>query len=552
MNAFLQTVKPAMGKARSQTIGWLLTVIATLSLIIACQQPIATVGSSTPIAGGNLIVGLDGDIQSLDPAFSYDFVTGQVVNQITEGLLKFENGKKVIPNLAESVENPDPLTYLYKIRQGVLFQDGSPMTIDDVVFSLERIKDPKTASYVGWMYSNVDQIEKVDDRTLKVTLKQPDAFWQYIPATSAGHIISKAYYRSHSANFGKPEGGVMGTGSFKFVRWSTGSEIVLERNDNYWNKAGGAPYLDKITYKILPEATTRVAGLKTGELNLLLGAVVPSDQIPVIQKMDNVNLSLVDGYLSNIIAFNTQRSPFDNVKLRQALNYAVDKVQLTKTLLPVSGAPAKAVPVNSQVWTFNQNQWQAAYDRLPDYALDMDKARQLVAQSGAAALANGKKITTDENPLRQGAALALQASAKELGINLEIEKVTHQELTTRAFSGKRDYDLIVTSWGSDFPDPAGNLLPIFHSRYTQDGGSNFGNYKDAEVDRLLDQQGSIADPTKRTELMIQAQQIIADRSVWIILNYPKQALALSKDFAGYDVTPLWYWDMFAKDIYKKG
>jgi peptide/nickel transport system substrate-binding protein len=544
---------------RFKSIADLVIVALTVAaLVVACQSsPKPQTSSSptatgTPIAGGELIVGLETDIQAVDPAFSYDFTTNPVVMQVTEGLLKFENGDKVVPNLAESVESPNPLTYLYKIRQGVTFHDGSPMTVDDVIFSMERIRNPKTASYVGWMYNSVDKIEKVDDQTVKVTLKKPDAFWQYVPATTAGHVISKAYYESKSSTFGKAEGGLLGTGPFKFVSWATGSEVVLERYDNYWNKANGGPYLDKVTFKILPEATTRVAGLKTGELNMLLGPGIPFDQIPVIVKMNNVKLTLANSYLSHFIAFNTQRAPFNNTKLRQALNYAVDKSQTTKTLLGDAGTVAKAVPVGPRIWVFDKEKWQTAFDKLPDYTMNMDKAKQLLAESGVSAQANGKKILTDDTPIRIGQALALQAAANDLGVDLAIEKVTGQELISRGFSGKRDYDIIVTNWGSDFPDPAGNLLPVFHSRYTGDGGSNFGNYKNPDLDQLLDEQNAETDNAKRTDLMTQAQTIIADQSVWIVFDYPKQALALNTDYSGYDVTPLWYWDAFAKDIHKQG
>jgi peptide/nickel transport system substrate-binding protein len=548
----------AISQMFKSVVAWLVLALTTTFLIVACQNsptPEASTSptdvSSSPVVGGELVIGLEADIQAVDPAFTYDFTTSPVVNQITEGLLKFENGEKVVPNLAESVENPDPLTYIYKIRQGVTFQDGSPMTVEDVIFSMERTRDPKTASYVGWMYDSVDQITKVDAQTVKVTLKNPDAFWQYVPATTAGHVISQAYYKSKASTFGKPEGGLIGTGPFKFVSWSTGSEIVLERNDNYWDKANGGPYLDKVTYKILPESTTRVAGLQTGELSMLMGTGVPSDQLPVITKNDKVNLTLADSYLSNLIAFNTQIAPFNNVKVRQALNYAIDKTQITKTLLGDAGTLAKAVPVSPRIWVFNKDQWQAGYDKLPDYAVNLEKAKQLLAESGVADQVNGKTITVDDNSVRLGQALALQSAAKALGVDLKIGKITGQELISRSFSSKRDYDIMVTNWGSDFPDPAGNLLPVFHSRYTGDGGSNFGNYKNPDLDKLLDQQNSVTDNTKRTDLMIQAQQIIADQSIWIVFDYPKQVLAINKNFSGYEITPMWYWDAFAKNIHKK-
>jgi peptide/nickel transport system substrate-binding protein len=314
------------------------------------------------------------------------------------------------------------------------------------------------------MYANVDTIEKTDDWTVTVKLTQPDALWQYVPATTGGHVISKAHYEANKDSYGKPEVGALGTGPFKFVSWSTGSEIVMEKNENYWNKANGGPYLDKLIFKILPEATTRIAGLQTGEIHALLGTdATPADQLPIAMAMDNVTVEFQDSYLTHFLQINTQRPPFDNVKVRQALNYAIDKVSLTQNLYPVADAVsvAKAVDVMPRLWTFEKEKWQAAYDELPDYAFDMEKAKQLLEESGVADQLNGKVITTDENPLSMGMALALQAAAAELGYDLEINKVTFQEIITLAFGGARNYDISSGAWGSDFPDPSGNLLPVF-------------------------------------------------------------------------------------------
>ena len=161
----------------------------------------------------------------------------------------------------------DGLVWTYKLHQGVTFHDGSAMTADDVVYSLERIRNPDVGAYVGWMLGSVDTIEKVDDYTVTVTLKNNDAFWQYVTATTAGHVISKAFAEAHPDDIGKPDVGVIGTGPFKFESWSSGDQIVLTRNDDYWDKANGGPYLDTVTFKILTDATTRTAGLQTGELS---------------------------------------------------------------------------------------------------------------------------------------------------------------------------------------------------------------------------------------------------------------------------------------------
>ena len=295
--------------------------LALILLLASCSA-----SSNQGTSKNQLVIGLGGDPSILDPAFSYDGSIPPVVNQISEGLLKFKDGRTIEPNLAEKWERLDAMTYLYQIRQGVTFQDGSPMTTDDVLFSMERIRDPKTASPMIYMYTNVDKIEKVDEWTIKVTLKQPDAFWQYVPATAACHVISKAHYNAHLKDFGKAEGGLLGTGPFRFISWTSGSEIVLERYDGYWDKKSGGPYLDKLIYKIVPDANTQVIGLKNGELGMLIGGgVVPLDQLPILEKMPNLKVIKADSALTLSLAFNVQRPPFDNVKVRQALSQALDR-----------------------------------------------------------------------------------------------------------------------------------------------------------------------------------------------------------------------------------
>lgn len=216
-----------MKKSRIRTI-----MAAVLTVSMAAGLSAVAVAESEE--KDTLIVGLNSDITSLDPAYAYDHTTNQVVNQITEGLLTFDADGVMQPKLCESWEIVSPTTYVYQIRDDVTFSDGTPMTMEDVLFSVTRHQDPEVASYVEWFYSSVASIEQTGDWELTVELTEPDASWQYAFATTAGHIISKSYYEEHADNFGTPEGGILGTGAYKFTSWTTGSEIKLDYNENYW------------------------------------------------------------------------------------------------------------------------------------------------------------------------------------------------------------------------------------------------------------------------------------------------------------------------------
>lgn len=512
-------------------------------MLIAIE--VAGLAQTGPQKGGTITVALPGDIISLDPALAYDSNSLQVVPQLAEGLQRFDENNRVVPNIAESISNPNPLTYIYKIRQGVTFWDGTPVAVDDVLFSMQRIKDPKTASSVAWMYQSVKGITKMDERTIKVTLSKPDALWPYVGATTGGSIIKKSYALEQGNQFGKPDGGIMGTGPFKFSRWTTGQEVVIERNDTYWNAKAGGPYLEKIVYKVIPEPITQIAGLKTGEIDLLIG--VPLNLLSVAKGISSLNVVLEPSFLLDFIAFNTGRKPFNDPKVRQALAYAFDKKKLFDAIVKDAGEFAKNTPVNPALWIQERAKWEAAYRALPDTKYDLNLAKALLKTSSAPKGFTAS-ITTDSNAIRLNGAIALQSAAKAIGITLKIKKVTNEEWNTLAYNKARDYDILMAMWGSDFPDPSGNLRPVFASANRGEGGSNFANYANPKLDALLEQQNQLTNPSKRAELLIQAQGIIAQEVPWIVVNHQKNTAAFSKNVAGFKLSPLWYWDGFAKDI----
>lgn len=546
--------------------GRLVAVIATLAILTtACGGPTASSApsdggasaapatpASGPTQGGKLVAAIEGEPTSLDPAFDYDFVSGLATSSITEPLLVFcENDTTLCPNLAESwTASPDGLTYTLKIRQGVTFQDGSPMTVEDVVYSLNRIRDPNLGSYVGWMLGSVSDVKATDDSTVVITLAQPDALFEYALASTAAHVVSKAFVEKNGDKYGKPEVGSLGTGPFKFAEWKTGDYQRLVRNDTYWNKANGGPYLDEVTIKILPEPTTRVAGLQTGEIDYMI-SMVPSDQYATVQQMSDVSLSFIPSYYGEWITFNTQKAPFDNVKVRQALNYAFDKRAVRQLYYGPEADETKATLVNPTLWTFEKDAWQAAWDKLPAYDADLAKARQLLDESGVADQLNGMEIAYYEStPSIKGAAEAFIEAMGKLGIELKARKVTFQESVALQFGPHTDYDILVASWGSDFPDASGNLRPNFASENAGAGGANASNYQNQAVDQLLTSQNQIPnDKAERARMMIEAQRLIAEDSAVIVTAYPRWPLAINKRLGGVEAASLWYWQSLFKGIY---
>ncbi|HUQ43289.1 MAG TPA: ABC transporter substrate-binding protein [Candidatus Limnocylindria bacterium] len=516
--------------------------------------PGATTVAGGPKKGGSITVAIEGEPASMDPAFDYDFVSGLAVSSVTEGLLKFcENDTKLCPNLAESYTvSPDGKTYTLKIRQGVKFHDGSTMSADDVVFSLNRIRDTKLASYVGWMLANVADVQSPDASTVVITMTQPDALVEYALAATSAHVVSKKFVEANGDKYGTPDVGSIGTGPFKFVEWKSGDHQKIARFDDYWDKTAG-PYLDEVTIRIIPEPSTRVAGLQTGDIDYIINNI-PSDQYATVQGFADVDMTFTDSYYGEWITFNTQKAPFDNVKARQAMNYAFDKKAVRELFYGTDTPATKATLVNPTLWPTlgDSSLWQTAWDALPAYDYNQATAQQLLNESGVKDQLQNKEIAYYEStPSIKGAAEAFIDAMGKLGVTIKARKVTYQESVSLQFGEHNDYDIIVASWGSDFPDPSGNLRPNFASENSVAGGANVSNYHNAQVDALLKEQNELVDKTERAKKLIEAQRLIAEDSPIIVTAYPGWPLAVNKRLAGASAASLWYWGSLFKDIYVK-
>jgi peptide/nickel transport system substrate-binding protein len=530
--------------------GRLPAAVAMVALAVAAIAPSAAVAQDEPKMGGSITVAVEGEPASVDPAFDYDFVSGFATSSITEPLLKFcENDTKLCPHLATDWSvSDDGLTYTLTIRDGVNFHDGTEMTVDDVVYSMNRIRDPELASYVQWMLGNVADIEATDEHTVVITMSQPDALLEYALASTAAHVVNQEVVEAAGADYGTPSVGSIGTGPFTFKEWVSGDHQTLVRNDDYWDKASGGPYLDEVVIKILPEPTTRVAGLETGEIDYILKDVV-SDQFDTIRGFEDVDLTFSPSYYGTWIAFNTTVPPFDNVKVRQALNYATDKAGLRALYWPDT-PETKATTTYPGLWLFEKPLWEAAWEELPAYDYDLEEAKRLLDESGVADQLNGKRIVYYEStPSVKGIAESFIDSMSQLGITIEAQKVTYAENIAMQFGTHDDYEIFVGQWGSDFPDPSGNIRPNFGSENIAAGGANVASYSNARVDELLAQQNVTLDKTERAKALIEAQAIIAEDSPYVVVDNPPWPLATNKRVQGEVAGPLWYWNSLFKDVW---
>lgn len=531
----------------SRLLALLMSLCLMVSLLASCGGNTDSGGSTADAGKDTFTVALDSDIVKLDPAFAYDFTTNPVVNQITQGLLTFDEDNQLQPMLASSWEQKDDLTYVYQIRDDVTFSDGSAMTMDDVLYSMNRIKDPATASYLSWMYDNVASIEQTGDWELTVTLSTPDATWQYVPATSAGHVISKAYAEQVGDKLGTPEGGLVGTGPYKYVSWQNGSSVQLTRNENYWNK-DDAPYFDNLTFKIITEDTTRVTALQTGDVDCTVAP--PESMLDVLKGDQNLTLTSSPGFGVSFVAFNTQKEPFNNVKVRQAIYDAIDLDTIQSSLIKDAGEASTALPSSTALFTIETDRWNDYLSKAPKHTYDVEAAKALLAEAGYPDGFTCSLMIADSS-LRNSMALAIQEQLAQIGITVNINKVSTDEHTAYQFgekldaNGLRDYDMIMAGWEADYPDPSGNLTPL----YQGGNSSNAAAYQNDEVDKLIADQAQSSDPTQRNDDMFQAFDIITKDVPYVFLYYPVKNIAMNKAYTGVTMNASWIWNIHFQSVH---
>jgi peptide/nickel transport system substrate-binding protein len=485
--------------------------------------------------------GLGADIVKFDPAFAYDYQSTPVVAQSCEGLLRFDyaDGAKLVPNLAESYDSPDPKTYIFKIRSGVKFHDGSELTAEDVKFSLDRTRDPKVGAYASGFLSSVKSVEITAPDEVTVKLTAPDRTFLYgMAMTASGAIVSKDFVTKNGDAVGGPKVGMDCTGPFKFDHWTRGQEVRLVRFDDYWNTER-TPKVAKLTFKILGDESTLVAALGTGEID---GTVYGLDGR--MAKGLRGPVKLVASPSSNVagIMFNTQRKPWSDPRVRQGLAYALDRAAIRQSVFNGFGDLTKSVapPV---LWSYEKDAFKTAYDALPAYDLDVAKGKQLVSDAGATG-ATGKLMMG--SPTDRQVGLIVQQAAESVGLKLKLEQVPFDKKTAIEYNdGPKDYDLTLLTWLSDVPDPIGMLYYPFDPTSPI---TNISAYKNATVAKELKQARSAGSPEEASQHLIAAQKQMMEDVPWIPYIATDTVVPVNDRLTGWQPSFFSYWNSWGADL----
>lgn len=482
---------------------YLVSTVAAAALALGLSAASAQV-TPNPDAknGGSIIITYKDDVATLDPAIGYDWQNWSMIKSLFDGLMDYKPGTtELVPDLAESYEiSEDGQTFTFKLRQGVKFHNGREMTAEDVKYSIDRVVNPETqspgqgffASIKGYdeaaegKADGVSGITVVDPLTIKFELTRPDATFLHVMAINFSHVVPKEEVEKYGADFGKNP---VGTGAFKLGEWTLGQRVVFQKNEDYWNK--GLPHLDTITFEIGQEPIVALLRLQKGEID------IPGDGIPPAKFQEVMNdpeqkARVVEGgqLHTGYVTMNVNIPPFDNVKVRQAVNMAINKERIVQLI------NNRAVPAN-QPLPPSMPGYATDYK---GYAYDADKAKALLAEAG---FADGFEtdlyvMNTDPNPrIAQG----IQQDLAAIGIKANIQALAQANVI--AAGGEKEGAPMIWSggmaWIADFPDPSNFYGPILGCGGAVPGGWNWSWYCNEELDRQAAEADSIVDPAKAEE-----------------------------------------------------
>jgi ABC-type transport system substrate-binding protein len=491
----------------------LLSAAAAIALLAAPPA----FAAEQPKQGGAAIVTFNNDLTTLDPAIGYDWQNWSVIKSIFDGLMDYKPGTTELePDLAESYTiSDDGQTYTFKLRDGIKFHNGRALTSADIKYSIERAVNPATTSPGGSYFNPIKGYDDVaggkatelsgittpDDKTVVISLTRPDATFLHIMAINFGYAVPKEEVEKYGADFGKHP---VGTGAFKMVEWVPGQKLELARNADYYRK--GVPYLDTLTFEFGQDPTVAVLRLKKGEIDIVGDGIPPAQFNEAMSDPANKDL-IVEGeqLQTGYVTMNVKIPPLDKVKVREAVNMAINKDRITRIINNRAGPANQPLPPAMPGYAKDYK----------GYAYDPAGAKKLLAEAG---LKDGfatelYAMNVDPNPR---IAQAIQQDLAAIGIKAEIKSLAQAEVITAGGAGTAP--MIWSggmAWIADFPDPANFYYGILGCGGASEGGWNWSKY----CNESLDSRANEADA------MVTAEQQAARAEKWqgIFLDVMKDA-----------------------------
>jgi len=493
---------------------------------------LVSVGTAWAGSAKTLVVGFDAMSDSYDPAVFTNWMGINGINNVFDTLLQTKDGAKFEPGLATSwTISSDGLVYTFKLRQGVKFHDGTAFNAEAVKFSFERQLDPKHPYHAPGMtqaqlaFGSVARIEMLGEYELRLVLKQPNAAQLANLCIFSTGIVSPEAVKKLGADFpAKP----VGSGPFRFERLDKGQQIVLGAFRDYW---GGAPKVDRVIIKAIPEDSARKAALLAGEIDLTT-YVDPKD-VKDLKANRNLKVEQSVANSTGYMGMNQRHPVLAKQKVRQALSYGVNRQQIVDVIfegqMKVAGGwlPPVLFAHDPGLQNF--------------YTYDPEKAKKLLAEAGHP---NGFEVYFDVQAAAHWPRLAelVQEDFRKIGVKATIRKGDPSAMVAMVNGGK--HDIFFMDWTGGNLDPDYFMISPFHSDSPRAKGRLF--YANAEYDKLVIDAQKTADTAKRKQLYVAAQKVLLEDPGMAFLYYNVFTAAMSKKVSGFEVNPIRY--LFFKDV----
>ena len=466
------------------------------------------------------IVGFEADATSMEAARALGLHNNRMVLQIFDSLVMFfGDTSELKPGLAVSWNiSEDNLEYTFKLREGIKFHDGTDFNAEAVKFTFDRmLKDDhpyhdNIFPFAGFYYGNISSVDVIDNLTVKFVLSAPQATFLTMLVHVSGGIVSPTAVAKQSPDFGDNP---VGTGPYKFVLWDRGQRIILEANKDYW---AGAPKIATLIFKPVTDPTARLGQLKSGEVDLMVA--FPPEFIPAIEADENLVLLQQTGNHTWWVALNTEEPPFNDVRVRQAVNYAIDKKAIIEDVLYGAATLSTSFALPGTVW----------YEpEVTTYPYNPEKAKELLAEAG---YPNG--FETDFLVPESGSgmiapvalATVMQAYLADVGVkaNIITQEWNSYLNTLQAGLSAAKAGMAEMSWMRDTADPE-IYAPFNLACDTALGFFNLGRYCNAAVDKAFEQAKNMTDNKVRVQLYRDAQKIVTEEAPWIFMFHANQTVA---------------------------
>ena len=505
---------------RSRWFVWTCVALAVVVFLSGCG---GTEPESDPaVEDKTIVVGIKESVVTLDPAMYRGRVTETVLRNMFDGLVTRTTDMEIVPEIAESWENPSPTEWIFKIRQGITFHNGDPLTADDVVYSFERIITPEfidgQSSPRDGLLGTLETVEKLDDYTVKFIFSEPwPIFLRMLPHTQ---IVPKKYIEEHgAAHFARNP---VGAGPFKFVRGQLDEEIVMERYDDYYGGSPdlppvGPPPLKTVIFKVLPETATRVAALQAGDAHII--QAVPPHLASQLKADSNIEVKTAIGTRLFFLEFNVTKEPLDNVLVRRAINHAIDWDAIIDNVLEGYAAftPAPAIP-----GSVGYN------DEIKGYEYSPEKAQELLAAAG---YPRGFKLVIDCESEFKDVTEAIAQMLNEVGIEASVEIWDGAVIKDKLVKGERQASF--GSWGNSTMDP----YDLFEPKLLPGERGNYSHYNNPEVNALLKSATVTVDEEARAQMYRDIQAQVVEDAPWAVGYSSQEIEACRSNVVNWEPSP---------------